>query len=192
MSVHTLFESHLSYGITVWGGVAQNRLRPLFITQKHCIRIMFGDTAAYLDKFNTCVRSRPFESQVLGSDFYIKEHSKPLFNKNEIFTVQNLYQYHTILNTFKIIKNHTPVALYSCFTLSRRKTGLLITPNHSHNFIYKATSLWNMFNTTVPFHESLDFTAGIGYVKGKIRSLIYKRQKLGDQHEWNDDNFSLL
>ena len=26
----TLFESHLSYGITVWGGVSNNKLEPLF------------------------------------------------------------------------------------------------------------------------------------------------------------------
>ena len=29
---HTLFESYLAYGITVWGGVSENRLLPLFRT----------------------------------------------------------------------------------------------------------------------------------------------------------------
>ena len=50
---HTLFESHLSYGITVWGGVSMAKLRPLFISQKRCIRILFGDKQAYLEKFKT-------------------------------------------------------------------------------------------------------------------------------------------
>ena len=36
---HTLFESHLSYGITVWGGVSNSNLDPLFKTQKKCIKI---------------------------------------------------------------------------------------------------------------------------------------------------------
>ena len=31
---HTLFESHLRYGITVWGGVSNNKLLPLFVIQK--------------------------------------------------------------------------------------------------------------------------------------------------------------
>ena len=50
---HTLYESHLAYGITVWGGISLARLRPLFKAQKHCIRIRFGDKNVYLDKFKT-------------------------------------------------------------------------------------------------------------------------------------------
>ena len=38
-----LFESHLSYGITAWGGVSKNLLKSLFTTQKKFNRIMFGD-----------------------------------------------------------------------------------------------------------------------------------------------------
>ena len=38
----TLFESHLSYCISVWGGVAPNKLEPLLIAQKSCIRTLFG------------------------------------------------------------------------------------------------------------------------------------------------------
>ena len=49
---HTLFESHLTYGITVWGGVANNKLLPLFKPQKKCLR----DKEAYLDKFKTWSR----------------------------------------------------------------------------------------------------------------------------------------
>ena len=50
---HTLFESHLTYGITVWGGVSEAKLEPLFKAQKKCIPIMFEDRDAYLDKFKT-------------------------------------------------------------------------------------------------------------------------------------------
>ena len=35
----TPFESHLSYCISVWGGVAPNRLEPLLTAQKSCIHI---------------------------------------------------------------------------------------------------------------------------------------------------------
>ena len=42
---------------------------PLFITQKKCIRILFGDTEAYKNKFMTCARSREYGSQILGDIF---------------------------------------------------------------------------------------------------------------------------
>ena len=45
---NTLFESHLSYCITVWGGVRNNNLLPLFKLQKKCLRRLFGDKEAYL------------------------------------------------------------------------------------------------------------------------------------------------
>ena len=72
---HTLFESHLTYSITFWGGVSDNKLDPLFKAQKKCIRNMFGDKEKYLNKFKTCARKRPYESQILGSEFYKKDHT---------------------------------------------------------------------------------------------------------------------
>ena len=153
---------------------------------------MFGDKAAYLEKFKTSVRSRAYGSQVLGSDFYVREHSKPLFNNQNIFTIQNLYHYHTLLDTFKIIKNHTPISMYSCFVISHRKDSLLITPSHSHNFLYNASSLWNMYRTcAVDETHVRDFSAGIGCTKNGIKSLLLRRQKIGDQDEWADVNFQL-
>ena len=85
---HTLFESHLSYGISSWVGISQNKFKPLFITQKKCVRVMFGDNEAYFNKFMTCVRTGPRESQKLGKEFYEQEHSKPLFNYNNLLTVK--------------------------------------------------------------------------------------------------------
>ena len=108
---HTLFESHLTYGITVWGGVSETKLEPLFKSQKKCIRIMFGDREAYLDKFRTCARTRKFEDQILGHEFYRKEHTKPLFNKHSIMNVHNLYLYHCVNDIFKILKFRTPISL---------------------------------------------------------------------------------
>ena len=40
---HTLFESHLAYGITAWGGVSDKKLQSIFKVQKRCLRILFGD-----------------------------------------------------------------------------------------------------------------------------------------------------
>ncbi len=89
-----MFESHLTYGISVWGGVPKQKLAKVFNAQKHCLRILFGDKEAYFDKFKTSVRTRPLEEQILGQEFYELEHSKPLFNERGIMTVYNLYNYH--------------------------------------------------------------------------------------------------
>jgi hypothetical protein len=62
----------------------------LFITQKKCIRILFGDCESYSDKLRTCARAKPIESQLLGSEFYMKESTKPLFTEHELLTVENL------------------------------------------------------------------------------------------------------
>ena len=78
---HTLFESHLSYGITVWGGIADSKLSQLHKIQKKCIRIMFGDRQAYLDKFKTCVRAREYDKQALTDDFYKKRKFQTSLSK---------------------------------------------------------------------------------------------------------------
>ena len=48
---HTLFESSLTYGISVWGGSTNAKLLPLFKAQKKVTRVIFEDRAKYLDKF---------------------------------------------------------------------------------------------------------------------------------------------
>ena len=41
---HSLFESHLIYGISVWGAQSHTVLYELFTLQKHCIRTLFGNS----------------------------------------------------------------------------------------------------------------------------------------------------
>ena len=190
---HTLFESHLSYGITVWGGISAVKLRPLFLAQKHCIRILFGDREAYLEKFRTSARARPYDSQKLGPEFYEKEHTKPLFNKNNIFTIHNLYKYQVLNVTYKILKLRTPISIYSCFKLSGRKETLLHLPNYpSDSFFYNASSLWNKFLTCPEGSLAKSFSTEIGCLKFKIRDMILCRQNMGDPNIWHDDiNFVL-
>ena len=43
-----------------------------------------GDKEKFLDKFRTCIRARPYPEQNLPTEFYVKEHSEPLFIKNKI------------------------------------------------------------------------------------------------------------
>ena len=187
---HTLFESHLAYGITVWGGVSQRKLQPLFKAQKMCLRIMFGDKEAYKDKFKTCARCRPIGEQMLGSKFYSKEHTKPLFNSHQIMTVHNLYFYHCINDVSKILKFRTPMSLYSLFEISNRtgKETLIIMPKPSDSYIYRAGAIWN----TVRNHLSLNsLTFKPNQLKSRIKMAISKAQLEGGPEDWNQTINSL-
>ena len=111
---HTLFEIHLTYGITatVWGGVTNNKLLPLFKLQKKCLRIVFGDKEAYLDKFKTSAGVRLFEEQKLGAEFFKRGQSKLLVTKHSVIKVRNLFVYHCFNKFFKIFsKSRTPSLL---------------------------------------------------------------------------------
>ena len=185
---HTLFESHLRFGITVWGGVSNNKLMPLFIIQKRCIRIMFGDNDSYLDKFNTAARTRAFGEQKLGTKFYTKEHTKPIFNKLELLTVHNLYHYHCLVEVFKILKFHTPISLYSKFNRSSRKETLLISPEFSKSFIYRSTFQWNLIRQKLVIN---DFAHKLNTFKSSLSKLLMYTQNIGKFDEWIDQNFSL-
>ena len=66
---HILFESYLSYGVSVWGGAKPSKLQPVFRAQKKAIRVIFREK--YIDQFKTCVRARPVNEQKLTSAFFI-------------------------------------------------------------------------------------------------------------------------
>ena len=67
---YTLFESHLTYCISVWGAAHKNIINKAWTAQKHCVRVLFGNKHAYIDKFKTCAKARPYLSQILDSSFF--------------------------------------------------------------------------------------------------------------------------
>ena len=77
----TLFESYITYGITVWGSMSDSKLIKLFNAQKKITSVLFGGRENFLDKLRTCTRARPYPKQNLTSEFHNKEHDQPLFNK---------------------------------------------------------------------------------------------------------------
>ena len=182
---HSLFESHLSFAISVWGGVPNNQLKPLFVTQKKCIRILFGNYENYTNKFRTCARARQIKCQRLGHKFYVKESTKPLFTKHELLAVENLYRYRCLMELVKIIKYHTPVSLYYLLNISNRKDNLLITPFPSSQFLYKSAWLWNEFQKTGPY----DFTSSYNTLKGRLKCSLLKVQGMYGS-DWCEYNFT--
>ena len=146
---YTLFESHLLYGISAWGGICHTRLENVFRLQKKCIRIFFGhldgDLDKYMDKFYTCSRTRPYENQVLTSEFYMKELTKPIFNEKMILTIYNLYHYTSLCELAKILKYECPKPLLDSYNLSQRNNrNLIFLPSHkNYQFNYKSSALWD-------------------------------------------------
>ena len=128
---HTLFESHLSYCISVWGGANKSLMNKLFTVQKRCIRYLFGDYTTYKDKFCTSARTWPFGEQRLGCEFYCKENTKPLFTRHKILTVHNLHKYMTVSELSKIIYSKAPSIIYHDIKMSTRNNrNLIILPKN--------------------------------------------------------------
>ena len=184
---HTLFESHMGFGISVWGGISNNRLEPLFKTQKKCIRILFGDREAYLEKFKTCARTRPFDEQRLGVDFYKKEHSKPLFKNQKLLTVHNLYKYTCLLELFKINKLEEPISLYSSFNRSPRREDYFITTQPSSQFIYQSSYMWNSCRQT---SSKITFNTPTNGFKKILKTALQELQFKHDKLDWCELNFA--
>ena len=181
---HTLFESHLAYGITVWGGVSNKKLENLFKLQKKCMRILFGDKEAYLDKFKTCARTRELEQQKLGANFYRREHTKPLFNAQSLMNVKNLYAYHCGNEMFKILKFRTPICMFELFRLSNRtgRETLLLSPSPSNSFLYHGCLVWNVVRDLVKLY---DFNSKNLTIKSDLKKKILEIQCGGDSIEWD-------
>ena len=187
-----LFESHLSFGISVWG-VA---LKPcgndkILITQKHTIRVLFGDLDAYLDKLSTCARVREYGKQKLGAKFYTKEHTKPIFNRLKLLTVQSIHKYHSVSELFKIIKFRAPYSLYEKINISVRDTSnVIILPKPSPNFFFESSKMWNLVHKNLLVPEKGLLTS-VSLVKQKLKSILLESQSLNGPNTWTTENFML-
>ena len=85
--------------------------------------------------------SQKYPSFIYIRVLYIKEHSKPLFNKNKILNLKNLYFYHCANETFKIFKFRSPIAVHDLYKFSTRgqRNIFIITPPPGNTFIYEST-----------------------------------------------------
>ena len=181
---HTLFESHMGYCLSSFGGISLNKMEPIHKLQKKVIRILFGDTSAYYDKFRTCARSRSFGNQTLGREFFMKEHTKPIFESHAILCAKNLYTYHCFMEVFKILKFHQPISLFQQYQQSRRSylTHLqLLPPYPSSNFIYRSSIIWNTGRQKLCI---TDLSVSISQVKCNLKKVLLTIQHKHDKLEW--------
>ena len=208
---YALFQSHLSYCISSWGGVSKHKLESVFSIQKRCVRLLFGkelnfDHAAY---YETCARTRTYDQHMAKKDFSL-EHTKPIFNGMNLLSLHHLHIYHTFLEIFKLFKFKTPLSLHELFTFSPRSTSMiLIIPKTNidlakSNFIFQSSSIWNsliksIMNKCKPNSEGIvvpgsaqgsDLATHICGIKGKMKDALLKVQNLDTPHElgWNKSN----
>ena len=196
---------NLIYGISCWGGIPNSKLGGLFRIQKRCVRLLFGleysfDHAGY---YETCARVRSYQENKSKKN-YCLEHTKPIFNKEKILSIFNLYFYHTFLNIFKIQKTRVPISLFSILNQDQRDTNFLLClplikrDISKNNFIFKSISIWNrlvneIFEKSPPNNNGIvikgsaqnsDLCATVPLVKNKLKSYLFVQQSLGDNVEW--------
>ena len=191
---YTLFESRLCYCISVWG-YSKPALDKIHIIQKKMLRILFGDTEAYKDKFRTCSRSRTLDNQQLGASFYCKEHSKPLFETHKILAIHNLYSYHCFMEVFRILKFQSPTCIFYQYQPSQRKYLTYISlnpPTPSDTFIYRSSVLWNQLRKKLDIE---DISVSLISIKSKLRTMLHDNQHEHDKVEWlptHDFNINII
>ena len=124
---NSLFKSHISYCISSWGGISRHKLESTFSIQKRCIRLLFGNELNFdhAEYYETCARSRTYQ-QHIGKKNFSLEHTKPLFNDNNILCLHHLYIYHTFLELFKVLKFKTPLSIEEIDTFSPRFSNMFL------------------------------------------------------------------
>jgi hypothetical protein len=159
------------------------------VSQKHCIRVLFGDLEKYLDKFNTSARIRPFKLQKLGKEFFQRENSKPIFNKQKILNVYNIYNYQCCLEILKILKFRRPWNIYIKFALSTTipQNRLLLPKLNTYQFITQGSKLWNMAVEILSLGKIQEII--IGSFKNELKVYLLKIQEINDFNEWCPLNF---
>ena len=204
-----LFKSHLSYCISCWGAIPSSKLQIIFAIQKRCIRLLFGSEYSFDHPgfYETCARVRTIEDHKSKRDYHL-EHTKPLFNKNKILCLSNLYIYHAFINTFKILKTCVPVSLFDLLSQGCRDANfLLLLPKVSldiskNNFLFNACKIWNnligdMLEKSLPVEDgkfkgiiiqgsvkNSDLCASVSFIKNKLKHHLLEQQSSGDMVEW--------
>ena len=209
----SLFKSHLSYCISSWGGISSNKLSPIFLLQKRCVRLLFGkvpmfDHASY---YETCARSRTYTEHMAKKNYQL-ENTKPIFNSEKILSLHHLYIQHTFIELFKIMKERVPYSLYELYNVSPRISTLLIClPKFNleitrQNFVYSSSLIWNktiknVLDTCIPHANNImvpgsstnsDLSASTSIIKHRLKSMLFQAQGLqtpGRVNEWMPENF---
>ena len=172
---NALVQSHLSYGITVWGsGGSTVKLKKLFIAQKKSLRNVFG--------------IRRINKHQSG-------HTKHVFNDNKILTVHGLYFKFILTEAFHLLYSlDYPTLLKSNFTRSTVNNTRFTTPrvhftDNMYNMYYSIPRTWNVVRNSSHFPK-FNIMSSLSF-KRQIKRFILKVQSHGNQSIWEPSNFDL-
>ena len=216
---NSLFLSHLTYGISAWGGIPNYKLEKLFAVQKRCIRLLFGKNLSFDhgEYYKTCARSRTYQEHISPRDFCL-EHTKPLFREHKLLTLHNLYHKHVFVELFKIIKYREPRGIFDNISISGNdhnnriilkpisnimNNKLLIT---QQNFFFKSCKIWNTIGKDIfeknKINNSLgyiipgeevnsDLSTSIAFVKDRLTKILLTRQSSGSDEIWDKNQIEI-
>ena len=208
---YALFQSHISYCISCWGGVSQNKLESVFSIQKRCIRLLFGKEIGFdhAEYYATCARVRTYEQHIAKKNFAL-EHTKPIFNEMKLLTLHHLHIYHTFLEVYKVFKFKEPLSIHELFEFSSRSTNInVIIPKISteiekYNFVSQSSLIWNSFikhlmNKCAPNSNGImipgsakgsDLSTHVLGIKRKLKDVLLDVQRLDtpSNQGWNKSN----
>ena len=214
---HSLFLSHLTYGISCWGGIPHYKLQKLFVIQKRCIRLLFGNELSFDhgDYYKTCARSRTFQDHKNPRDFNL-EHTKPIFLEKKLLTIHSLYYKHTFVETFKVLKFREPRGLLDKMNLlsNNHNSHIILRPYITHNslmtndynFIIKCCKIWNTLAKDVfaknkinermgyiiPGEEAnSDLSSSVSFIKDSLTKVLLGKQSAGSDNIWENDQFTI-
>ena len=161
--------SHMTYGISSWGGVPEYKLQKLFSLQKRCVRLLFGKEFSFdrTEFYETCNMTRTEDENSSTNKTFCLEHTKPLFIENKILSIHNLSTPHTFMELFKIVKYHCPQPVYDLISFSSRSDKFLLTlPKinldiSKQNFVFRSSSIWNKVITSIVLNKSVPRTDGL-------------------------------
>ena len=207
---NALFQSHLTYCISCWGGISSHKLQKLFVIQKRCLRLLFGKELSFdhAEYYETCARVRTYQEHMEAKNFCL-EHTKELFNENQILCLHNLYVSRTFMELFKVLKHHCPISIFSLFNVSPRDGKLLLHLPGVHldvsrtNFVFKSSLIWNkmlniVFDKCTPRDDGIvvpgssinsDMSASVAIIKGRLRKHLLCIQTFGEKNYWSPENF---
>ena len=169
--------------------------------------MLFGTQITYdhPEFYETCARVRTYNEHKAPVN-YVLEHTKPLFNKYNILSLDNLYKYHSFMEVFKLLKYKAPKSLSELLITSTRAHILIFNlpkirlDKTKQNFVFSASLNWNgiaenVFEKCVPLSsgpnkgvivpgsaKNSDFSAPVASIKSKVKSYILTQQLAGDKY----------
>ena len=182
---HSFVQSHINYCCLVWGFSCKSNIDKLFIAQKKGIRAVAEGFINYFYR----------DGETPG-------HTKPVFTKHKILTIQNIIFLNALLFIEKI-KN---------FPLKIPESVRSIISDSAPDLesTYDSCSDWLAQYNTAIYRSSVQFKGplisriepysniiaehrafSIATIKNRLKIELLKTQSAGDLNEWGPDNFTL-